>query len=60
VALNQPDSFAAYLNPIAGLASGDYVIEAITDNAGEAGDFTLSINYGDGTSEEYSGNWTET
>jgi len=58
VAGNQPDNFAAFINPLAGLASGDYVIEANTDAAGEAGDFTLTVSYDDGTSEDYLGNWT--
>lgn len=58
VKLNQPDSFAAFINPIAGLASGDYVIEANVDNAGDAGGFTLSVTYDDGTTEEYAGSWT--
>lgn len=35
IKLNQPDSFAVFLNPIAGLASGDYVIEANVDTAGQ-------------------------
>lgn len=55
---NEPNSFAAFINPIAALASGDYVIEVNTDNAGEAGDFTLSVTYDDGTTEEYDGSWT--
>jgi len=55
---NQPDSFAAFLNPISGLASGDYVIEAITDSAGEAGSFTLLVTYDDGSTEEFTGSWT--
>ncbi len=55
---NQPDSFAAFINPVAGLASGAYVIEARADTAGDAGDFTLSVTYDDGTTEEYTGSWT--
>jgi len=45
IKLNEPDSFAAFINPLAGLASGDYVIEANTDTAGDAGNFTLTVIY---------------
>ncbi|MCK4709710.1 MAG: hypothetical protein KAU21_13910, partial [Gammaproteobacteria bacterium] len=58
IAVNQVDNFAAFINPMNGLASGDYVIEANTDSAGDAGDFTLTVTFDDGTSEEYSGSWT--
>ena len=54
----QPDNFAAFINPLAGLASGDYVIEANADTAGQAGNFTLSVSYDGGTMEEYTGSWT--
>jgi len=57
---NEPDNFAAFINPIAGVASGDYVIEANTDTAGEAGSFTLTVTYDDGTEEEFTGDWTAT
>lgn len=55
---NQPNSFAAYLNPMAGLASGDYVIEVNSDNAGAVGDFTLSVTLSDGGTEAFSGSWS--
>ena len=55
---NQPDSFAEFINPINGLASGDYVIEVNADSAGDVGDFTLTVNYDDGSSEEFTGSWT--
>lgn len=55
---NQPDSFSAFINPVAGLASGEYVIEANADSAGDAGDFTLSVSYDDGLTEEFTGSWT--
>ena len=58
VQVDQPDSFASYLNPVNGLSSGDFIIEANTDTAGDVGDFTLSVSYDDGTTEEYTGNWT--
>lgn len=58
VNIDQPDNFAAFINPLASLASGEYVIEANTDTAGEAGDFILSVSYDDGTSEEFSASWT--
>ncbi len=54
---NQANRFAAYLNPLAGLASGDYVIEANADTAGNAGNFTLSVEYDDGLTEEFTGSW---
>ncbi|PCJ86966.1 MAG: hypothetical protein COA54_07680 [Thiotrichaceae bacterium] len=60
IQLNQPDSFAAFLNPLAGLASGDYVIEANTDASGDTGSFTLSVTYDDGSEEEFTGSWTAT
>ncbi len=56
--VNQTDSFAAFINPMSGLASGDYVIEANADNAGDVGDFTLTVTYDDGTVEEHTGGWT--
>lgn len=55
---DKPNSFAAFINPINGLASGDYVIEVNVDSAGDAGGFTLTVSYDDGSSEEFSGNWT--
>lgn len=55
---NQPNSFATFINPVAGLASGAHVIEANADSAGDAGDFTLSVSYDDGVTEEYTGSWT--
>ncbi len=58
VKANQPNNFAAFINPINELASGDYVIEANVDDAGSAGDFTLSVTYDDGLTEEFSGSWT--
>jgi len=58
VKVNQPNSFAAFINPVVGLPSGDYVIEANTDNVGDAGDFILSVSYDDGTTEEYTASWT--
>lgn len=56
--VDQPNNFAAYINPINGLASGEYRIEANADVAGSAGDFTLSVTHDDGTTEEFSGSWT--
>ena len=57
---NQTNNFASFINPIASLPSGDYVIAANADTAGDAGPFTLSVTYDDGTTEEYSGSWTAT
>jgi hypothetical protein len=58
IKVDEPDNFAAFINPLAGLASGDYIIEANTDTVGEAGDFTLTVTYDDGLVEEFSGSWT--
>lgn len=60
IAVNQPNSFAVFINPLAGLASGDYFIEANADSPGDTGSYTLTVTYDDGTSEEYPGNWTAT
>ncbi|VAW55599.1 hypothetical protein MNBD_GAMMA05-2168 [hydrothermal vent metagenome] len=60
IKLNEPNSFAAFINPLAGLASGDYVIEVNTDTAGDAGSFTLTVSYDGGTEEEFTGSWTAT
>jgi len=57
VKINQPNSFATYINPIAGLASGAYTIEANAEDDGASGEFTLTVSYDDGTSEEYTGSW---
>ncbi len=58
IEVNQPDNFARFINPVNSLASGDYVIEANVDTPADAGDFTLTVVYDDGLTEEYSGSWT--
>lgn len=58
LSVSDPNNFAAYINPVAGLASGDYVVEANADTAGEVGEFTLSIFYDDGSTDEYTGTWS--
>jgi len=58
--LNEPDNFAAFLNPIAGLASGAYTVTAITDTAGEVGDFVLTVTFDNGTQQVFKGSWTAT
>ncbi len=58
VKVDEPDSFAAFINPVAGLASGAYSIIAATDTAGDSGDFTLSIRFDNGETQAFNGSWT--
>ncbi len=58
IAVDEPNRFAQFINPIAVLPSGDYRVVAATNTAGENADFTLTITYDDATVESHSGSWT--
>lgn len=58
VKVNQPNSFASYINKVASLPSGDYTIVAATSNPGQSGDYTLTVTQDDGSVQTYTGSWT--
>lgn len=57
-----PDRFIQYINTQSSLAAGEYVVVAATVDPvgpGESEEFTLTINYDDGTTEIKQGSWTD-
>ena len=48
VSVDEPNRFARFFNPIAGLQAGDYTIVAATFTAAQAGSFTVTVTYDDG------------
>ena len=59
IAVNEPNRFAQFINPIAGLPAGDYTVVAATTNAnmGDAGSFVLTVTFDDGEIQEFASNW---
>lgn len=49
--------FLSYINPHASLAPGEYKIVVATKGNGVADDYNLTIDYDDGTSNNFSGSW---
>ncbi len=56
--VDTPDEFARFINPVAGLAAGRYTVVAAVDNAGDSGDFVLTIDTGEGDALVHSDSWS--
>ena len=58
IAIYEPDSFARFLNPVAGLSFGDFTIVAATNAIGESGSFKITVTFDGGRQRVFNGSWT--
>lgn len=59
IAVDVPDSFARFFNPVAGLPAGDYTIVAATVMPNRAGNFTVTVTFDSGEKQVFNGSWTD-
>ncbi len=59
IAVNAPNSFASFLNPVAGLSAGDYTVVAATFDPGQAGNFSVTLTFDNGERQVFNDNWTD-
>jgi hypothetical protein len=58
IATEDPNRFLQFLNTQVGLPAGRYTLVAGTQNIGESGSFTITMERDDGNERTFSGNWT--
>jgi hypothetical protein len=58
IATEDPNRFLQFLNTQVGLPAGNYTLVAGTQNIGESGSFTITMERDDGATRTFNGDWT--
>jgi hypothetical protein len=59
IAIYEPNRFAQFLNPIAGLQAGDYSVIAATVAPSQAGNFSVTLTFDGGEKRVFNDNWID-